>query len=120
MPKEKKRGPSTGSANRHAPLGQVIADDENRSKYATVRSRHQQESGKVNKYQEGDLLDERSTKKIFELSKEQMLEIELEEQKKVEAKRRRNRGNGGADADSSDEEDNGSTMGNILDEDDEE
>jgi len=114
MPKEKKRGPTTGSASRHAPLGQVIADDENRSKFATVRSRYQDESTKKNKYEEGDLLDEKASAKIFELSKEQMLEIEMEEQRELDTKRRRNRG----DDDSSEEEDNGSTMGDILDEED--
>lgn len=117
MPKEKKRGPTTGSASRHAPLGQVIADDDNRSKFATVRSRHQKGSEKMSKYQEGELLDERSTKKIFELGQQQMLEIEQDEEKEFEAKRRRNRGS--ANADSSDEEDNGSTMGDILDDEEE-
>ena len=116
MPKEKKRGPTTGSASRHAPLGQVIADDENRSKFATVRSRYQDESTKKNKYEEGDLLDEKASAKIFELSKEQMLEIEMEEQRELDTKRRRNRG----DDDSREEEDNGSTMGDILDEEDDE
>jgi|AntRauTorckE5430_2_1112549.scaffolds.fasta_scaffold08965_3 recombination DNA repair RAD52 pathway protein len=121
MPKEKKRGAATGSASKHAPLGQVIADDANRSKYATVRSRQKEESEKSIKYQEGDLLDEKSTKKIFELSKEQMLEIEMDEQKQMELKRRKAVGaRGGADGDSSDEEDNGSTMGDILDDEDEE
>eukprot|EP00979_Chaetoceros_neogracilis_P019287 scaffold12116_cov277-Chaetoceros_neogracile.AAC.5 len=120
MPKEKKRGAATGSASKHAPLGQVIADDANRSKYATVRSRQKEESEKSIKYQEGDLLDEKSTKKIFELSKEQMLEIEMDEQKQMELKRRKAAGaRGGADGDSSDEEDNGSTMGDILDDEDE-
>jgi len=124
MPKEKKRGATTGSSSRHAPLGQVIADDTNRSKYASVRSRQREDSDKSSKYQEGDLLDEKSTKKIFELSKDQMLEIEEEEQKEMELKRRRGAGaRGGADAegDSSDEEeDNGSTMGDILNDEDEE
>lgn len=72
----------------------------------------------MSKYQEGELLDERSTKKIFELGQQQMLEIEQDEEKEFEAKRRRNRGS--ANADSSDEEDNGSTMGDILDDEEEE
>ena len=124
MPKEKKKGATTGSSSRHAPLGQVIADDTNRSKYATVRSRHREESDKSSKYQEGDLLDEKSTKKIFELSKDQMHEIEMEEQREMESKRRKAtgaRGGAGAEGDSSDEEeDNGSTMGDILNDEDEE
>ena len=62
------------------------------------------------------MLDEKASAKIFELSKEQMLEIEMEEQRELDTKRRRNRG----DDDSSEEEDNGSTMGDILDEEDDE
>ena len=127
MPKERRRGPTTGGANRHAPLGQVIADDENRSKYATVRSRHRggESSSKRSQLEDTneDLLDEKSTQRILKLGKEQMLEIELEEQRNLDAKRRRGRGGASAsagDLDSSDEEDNGSTMGDILDEDDEE
>ncbi len=122
MPKEKKRGATTGGSTRHAPLGQVIADDENRSKYATVRSRDKQSSSmKKNKYQEGDLLNEKETRRIFELSKEQMLEIELEEQNNREKKNKaRMEMNTNAAYSSDEEEDNGSTMGDILDDDDDE
>ncbi len=132
MPKEKKRGPTTGGSNRHAPLGQVIAADENRSKYATVKSRYNLEGSKqkkIDKYEEeGELLDEKSTQRIFELSKEQMLEIEMEEQRELDSKRRRemnknrNRnGNGnGGDSSDDDEEDTGSTMGDILNDEEEE
>lgn len=125
MPKEKKRGPSTGNTQRHAPLGQVITDDENRSKYATVRSRQRQESDRKNKkYQEEDLLDEKTTQKIFELSKEQMLEIEMEEQRERELMRKKTVGSARGD-DSEDDEDDGddgniSAMGEILDDEEDE
>ena len=112
MPKERKRGAKTGGATRHAPLGQVMTDDANKSKYATVKSRDKKSSGKKDKYVDGDLLNEKETRRIFELSKEQMLEVEIEEQQQVEKNRRGDRKN--VDEDSSDEEDNGSTMGDIL------
>uniref|UniRef100_A0A7S3PYJ4 Bystin n=1 Tax=Chaetoceros debilis TaxID=122233 RepID=A0A7S3PYJ4_9STRA len=112
MPKERKRGATTGGATRHAPLGQVMTDDANKSKYATVKSRDKKSSGKKDKYVDGDLLNEKETRRIFELSKEQMLEVEIEEQQQVEKNRRGGRKN--VDEDSSDEEDNGSTMGDIL------
>jgi essential nuclear protein 1 len=129
MPKEKKRGPTTGNTQRHAPLGQVIADDENRSKYATVRSRQRNESDRKNKkyQQEEDLLDEKTTQKIFELSKEQMLEIEMEEQREMELMRKktsaRTRGQDShSDDDDGDDDDDGnlSAMGEILDDDEDE
>jgi len=98
-----------------------MTDDVNKSKYATVRSRDQGEkSGKKDKYEDADLLGEKDTKRIFELGKEQMEEIEMEEQKEMEMKRRKGgRGSADADADSSDEEDNGSTMGDVIDDDEE-
>ncbi len=115
MPKEKRRN-ITGNSTRHAPLGQVIADDENRSKYATVRSRQRNASsvGYDGEGEHGDgeeaLLDEKTSQRIFELGKEQLMEIEMEEQKeRMRQQTRKGSGNvvrsktGGDD--SSDEED---------------
>lgn len=114
MPKDKKKGPITGSSNKHAPLGQQISDDINRSKYAAMKSSTRGE--KKDKYSDAELLNEKETKRIFDLGREQMLEIEMEEQRAGERKRR----SGKRDMDSSDEEDNVSAMGEILDEDDQE
>lgn len=108
-----------------------MVDDENRSKYATVRSRprgddsQSKQSKLQKKYQDGDLLDEKSTQRILELSKVQMHEIELEEQKNAEDDRRnkkerrsssRGRRSGGEDSsdDEQEDDDQGSTMGDVL------
>ena len=144
MPKvNNARGRSTtAAANRHAPLGQQYANDENRSKYATVRSRSRSRGrtdtgaesrrrgdggGDVDGVKEGDttLLDERTSRKILELSKEQMLEVEMEEQKDGVERRRRERdgvrGGGKGEMDSSDEEgDSSSDDGDNNDVDEEE
>ena len=109
-----------GNSTRHAPLGQVIADDENRSKYATVKSR-QQHGGYNNNDGEIDhvngnigeegLLDEKTSQRIFELGKEQLLEIEMEEQRERKEKQTRKNVSGNDERskrrgdDSSDEED---------------
>lgn len=114
MPKEKKKGPATGNSNRHAPLGQQITDDINRSKFAAIRS-SSRKGEKEDKYGNSELLNEKETKRIFDLGREQMLEIEMEEQKSME-RRCKNR----VDVDSSDEEDDLSAIGEIVDDNDEE
>jgi len=85
MPKTTHRGRAT--TPRHAPLGQQYADDENRSKYATVRSRSRsrpRESDRrrsdAQKDSDATLLDEKTSRKILELGKEQMLEVERDEE----------------------------------------
>lgn len=129
MPKEKRKK-VTGNSKRHAPLGQVIADDENRSKYATVRSRSRASDDKElhnDDYEHDEtLLDEKSSRKIFELGREQLLEIEMEEQKN-EMERRHNeknkasRGRSKSGGDSSDDEEDqddmegGSIIGDLTD-----
>jgi len=80
MPKVKKirSAALAGKQSRHAPLGQVIQEDENRGKYAAaVRNRGKQKE-KVDK-DDDDVMDERTSKQILELSREQQLEIEREE-----------------------------------------
>ena len=101
MPKEKKltiRGQNT----RHAPLGQVIQEDENRGRYATIRSRPRGGATKslLDDENENEFLDEKISRKIFDMSKEQQLELEAEEQ--LEARRKIHKVN----KESSDEEDN--------------
>ena len=129
MPKEKRKK-VTGNSKRHAPLGQVIADDENRSKYATVRSRSRASKGdeEYDHYedeQDGTLLDEKSSRKIFELGREQLIEIEMEEQKneierrekkKKEMNARRKGGSGGDSSDEDEDEMEGvSIVGDFAD-----
>ena len=104
MPKEKKTRAVIGNSSRHAPLGQQIADDENRSKFATVRSRPRA-SSIASDDEDVTLLDEKTSQKILALSKEQMLEVELDEQKEMENKRKKKEGiQRRAQDDSSDEE----------------
>ena len=87
MPKEKKFNNPNKTTLRHAPLGQVYAEDENKSKYATIRSvprggKKKRITDDQDEYDKETLLDEKTSRKILELSKEQMLEVELEEQQK--------------------------------------
>jgi essential nuclear protein 1 len=87
MPKVKKIRSAALAAkeSRHAPLGQMIQEDENRGKYAAaIRSR-----GKKLKddKEEDELMDEKTTKKILELSREQQLELEREEMQRDQRKR---------------------------------
>lgn len=80
MPKEPKRKPSakTGHSTRHAPLGQVIQDDANRGKYATMKklSTHDDEEEETD-----ELLDAKTSKKILELSRVQQREMREEEER---------------------------------------
>jgi len=115
MPKEKKKERLVGNSSRHAPLGQVIQDHANQGKFATVRSEPrgiQKEETLTNE----DFLDEKASRKILQLSREQQLEMELEEQKeKVWAKKsEKTRSHGGEmgenNADSTDEEEETSSI----------
>lgn len=123
MPKEKRKH-ITGNSHKHAPLGQVIAEDENRSKYATVRSRQklsESSNGATDRDQDDELLDEKSSRRIFELGKQQLLEIELEEQKEKmkQQQQLRTKKLGVHYDDSSDDEDDmdaGSIIGDLDDE----
>jgi len=115
MPKVTHRGRTTTSTNRHAPLGQQYANDENRSKYATVRSRsrsrprntdHNRRDGDEGGGEDTTLLDEKTSRKILELGKEQMLEVEREEEMEERRMRRVGKGrkDGGDGGDSSESE----------------
>lgn len=123
MPKEKRRN-VTGNSTRHAPLGQVIADDENRSKFATVRSRPRgADSSKLDDDGEEVLLDEKTSRAIFALGKEQLLEIEMEEQQELQRRSNKKKSINNSSSkndDSSDEEeddnDSGSIIGELADE----
>ena len=129
MPKEKRKK-NTGNSKRHAPLGQVIAEDENRSKYATVRSRSLASKSGRNDNGEHDpleddqtLLDEKSSKRIFDLGREQLLEIEMEEQqnelerrnRKMKEMNARRKGGDSSDEEDDDEMEGGSIVGDLAD-----
>lgn len=116
MPKEKKKITARaiiGQATRHAPLGQVIQDDIDRSKYAASKGERGPKGRRsgAGSDDEGDLLDEKTSRRILELSREQQLEVDSESRREARGK---TRGSGssmplrkaqGGEADSSDEED---------------
>ncbi|KAL7447176.1 hypothetical protein ACHAXM_010544 [Skeletonema potamos] len=80
MPKEQKKV-KIGHSSRHAPLGQVIQDDDNRGKYATSkRVISSAASKKHDDEHEEELLDERTSKKILELGRLQQQEMMQEEE----------------------------------------
>lgn len=84
MPKEQKKV-KIGASSRHAPLGQVIQDDDNRGKYATSKRVIGSATGSKQKHNNNDdyeeeLLDERTSRKILELGREQQMEIMQEEE----------------------------------------
>mmetsp|Transcript_285 Transcript_285/g.700 ORF Transcript_285/g.700 Transcript_285/m.700 type:complete len:488 (+) Transcript_285:123-1586(+) len=103
MPKAKKlRAPALESQQvRHEPLGQTIDGDTNRGKYALpVRGKqhqHQQRRGGV---QEGDdgqdvYLDEKTSRRILDMSSQQQLEEDLEQQRQYNNNNNNNNGQRG-------------------------
>lgn len=113
MPKDKKRN-IIGNSKRHAPLGQVIADDENKSKYATVRSRPTKNQDERNDLHDesgvGEILDEKTSKRILDLGREQLLEIEMEEQQEMNRRKVNAAKTRRVKDDSSDEEDDSNSI----------
>lgn len=93
MPKEtkKKSSVTTGNSTRHAPLGQVIQDDANRGKFATRKSAIAG-GGKSRREivddpnEESEMLDEKTSRKILELSRDQQREVQDEEEEKQRRK----------------------------------
>ena len=81
MPKAKKlRAPALDSQDvRHEPLGQVIDGDAQRgSKYALSTGRRKRTKDGAG---EGEFLDEKTSRKIMEMSREQQIEEEIDEQR---------------------------------------
>lgn len=90
-----------GQSTRHAPLGQVIQEDANRGKYATASTRNKN-SGNASDDENGEeLLDEKTSRKILEMSRAQLAEVEAEERLQGGTKKQTAR----LGDDSSDEED---------------
>jgi hypothetical protein len=106
MPKVKKlRAPALESVQaRHEPLGQAIEGDVLRGKYAAPsRGRRKERNPGA---QDEEYLDEKTSRKILEMSKEQQMEEEIEEQRMWLQKNNNNRRNNsvGGYGDDSDEE----------------
>lgn len=84
MPKEpkKKMSAAIGRSSRHAPLGQVIQEDENRGKYAASRKSHMNRAKRDADDEEGPaLLDEKASQKILAIARDQQREIQEELQR---------------------------------------
>jgi len=89
MPKVKKlRAPALDSQQvRHEPLGQVIdGDSERGSKYAPNTGRRKRRKDQAG---EGEFLDEKTSRKILEMSREQQIEEQVDEQRSLHLKNRR-------------------------------
>mmetsp|Transcript_16740 Transcript_16740/g.23264 ORF Transcript_16740/g.23264 Transcript_16740/m.23264 type:complete len:448 (+) Transcript_16740:219-1562(+) len=101
MPKTKKNRTAAalvGHSTRHAPLGQVMQDDMDRDKYAAPS--HRNKRNKNGKNEDEELMDEKSSMRILELSRQQQLEIENEEEQSARRKNNKSK----EMMDSSDEE----------------
>ena len=84
MPKAKKlRAPALESQQvRHEPLGQVMEGDANRGKYAAPSRRSNNNKRRSSGQRDSDeFLDEKTSRSILELSREQEIAEELEEQR---------------------------------------
>lgn len=108
MPKVKKSrnvAALEGQSTRHAPLGQVMQEEEDHGKFAAPS--HRSSKKKTSLDGDAELLDEKASKRILDLSRQQQLEIEDEED--LIARRRRQKetivSRRGNEMDSSDEED---------------
>jgi hypothetical protein len=118
MPKAKKlRAPALESKQaRQEPLGQVIEGDALRGKYAAPsRGRHKLRNGGA---EHEEYLDEKTSKKILDMSREQQMEEEIEEQRAWTRKSHRPQQN--KMVDDSDEEEEEEVEEIIIEEGDEE
>jgi hypothetical protein len=90
MPKAKKlRAPALDSQQvRHEPLGQVIEGDSQKgSKYAPSTGRRKRR--KEDQAGDGEFLDEKTSRKILDMSREQQIEEEIDEQRLLHQKNQR-------------------------------
>ena len=105
MPKARKlRAPALESQHvRHEPLGQAIEGDSERgSKYAPSTSRRKRRKDQAG---EGEFLDEKTSRKILEMSREQQVEEEINEQRSSHQRSRRQKEQQAQLDDSDEEED---------------
>ena len=87
MPKAKKirSNALTSQSVRHEPLGQVIEGDSMRGKYAPPsRGRRKKKKGEN---EEDEFLDDKTSRKILDMTNEQKTEIEIEERFAMHRKR---------------------------------
>lgn len=121
MPKVKKgirSAAMAGPSIRHNPLGQVIQEDSDRNKYVSAAKKRRgggnsQEDDEV-AASANDVLDEKSSRRILELSRAQQLEVEAEDEVQEASSRRKHKKQqqqqahaaAAATLDSDDEEDN--------------
>jgi len=104
MPKVKKiRAPALASQQaRHEPLGQVIEGDAIRGKYAApTRGRRNRRKDDEDEH---EFLDQTTTKKILDLSKQQQIEMEMEEHREWQRKNNMQTGPSFVDSDEEEEE----------------
>jgi essential nuclear protein 1 len=103
MPKVKKiRANALASQEaRHEPLGQVIEGDSLRGKYAPP-SRGRRKMRK-NADGEEEFLDEKTSKKILDMTKDQQIEVEMEDQQERQ-KRESQKRQGVVDSEDEEEE----------------
>jgi essential nuclear protein 1 len=83
MPKVKKirANALVNQVARHEPLGQVIHDDVNRDKYATISGRRKEKRRtRTDSEEEARMLDPKASQRIVELSNAQQLELQAEEE----------------------------------------
>ena len=115
MPKAKKlRAPAlTSQQVRHEPLGQTIEGDSQRgSKYAPSTSRRKRRKDHAG---DGEYLDEKTSRKILEMSREQQIEEEIDEQRSWHRKKEKD-AQFNKLGDSDDEEDDDEIEEIIIDE----
>ena len=89
----KKKGTSIGESTRHAPLGQVIMDDESRKTYAAMRATARGSRLSKDGEMEADMMDEKTSRRILALSQMQREEIEAEAQQNMQRQRQATRNN---------------------------
>lgn len=82
MPKVKKirSAALTSQAARHEPLGQVIQEDASRNKVVAQKGRRPNTTQDADDETEGRMLDEKTSKRILDLSQAQQLEVDAEEE----------------------------------------
>jgi hypothetical protein len=105
MPKAKKlRAPALESQKvRHEPLGQIIEGDTQRgSKYAPSTGRRMRK--KDHQAGDGEFFDEKTSRKILEMSREQQIEEEIDEQRLWHQKNKRQQQQVVDDSDEEDDE----------------
>lgn len=90
MPKAKKlRAPALKSQQvRHEPLGQTIEGDTNRGKYALPVRGKRRSVGDDDKNKDDAYLDEKTSRRILDMTAQQQLEEDLEQQRRYNQQQR--------------------------------